>query len=253
MFGLSRPWGQVLLISLAAWSRRCGRVIALPWGEQQWNSRTFLAPVAIGIVSIVAIVPSVVTDSIVDSVPDSQADSQTSSVAPPAERADEVVSGEDAQSADADPEVASIAEIARLKDQLLRTLADFDNFRKRTRREITDAERIAREDLLRELLPVFDNLERASQHAVGSTDFQSLADGIQIVMRQFVDTLAKLGVERVATIGLPFDPAVHEAVQQVESADLPAGSVAQELLAGYHVGDRLIRPAMVVVARPASS
>jgi molecular chaperone GrpE len=198
-------------------------------------------------------VPNVVTDSIVDSIPDSEADSRTSSVAPPAETLDTAGSKEDAQSAaDADPEAAAKAEIARLKDQLLRTLADFDNFRKRTRREISDAERIAREDLLRELLPVFDNLERASQHAVGSTDFQSLADGIQIVMRQFLDTLAKLGVERVATVGLPFDPAVHEAVQQVESAELPPGCVAQELLAGYHVGERLIRPAMVVVARPAS-
>jgi molecular chaperone GrpE len=173
---------------------------------------------------------------------------------PPAEASDLGASSEDPQSAaEADPEAASKAEIARLKDQLLRTLADFDNFRKRSRREISDAERVAREELLRELLPVFDNLERASQHAVGSTDFQSLADGIQIVMRQFLDTLARLGVERVATVGLPFDPAVHEAVQQVESADLPPGSVAQELLAGYHVGDRLIRPAMVVVARPAAS
>lgn len=209
---------------------------------------------SIGIVPRVTIVPNVVTDSTVDSVPDSKADSQTSSAVPPAEASDLGASSEDPQSAaEADPEAASKAEIARLKDQLLRTLADFDNFRKRSRREISDAERVAREELLRELLPVFDNLERASQHAVGSTDFQSLADGIQIVMRQFLDTLARLGVERVATVGLPFDPAVHEAVQQVESADLPPGSVAQELLAGYHVGDRLIRPAMVVVARPAAS
>jgi len=174
-------------------------------------------------------------------------------VVPPAEASDLGASDDPQSAAEVDPEAASKAEIARLKDQLLRTLADFDNFRKRSRREISDAERIAREELLRELLPVFDNLERASQHAVGSTDFQSLADGIQIVMRQFLDTLARLGVERVATVGLPFDPAVHEAVQQVESADLPPGSVAQELLAGYHVGDRLIRPAMVVVARPVAT
>ena len=208
---------------------------------------------SIGIVPGVTIVPNVVTDSTVDSVPDSKADSQTSSVVPPAEASDLGASEDPQSAAEVDPEAASKAEIARLKDQLLRTLADFDNFRKRSRREISDAERIAREELLRELLPVFDNLERASQHAVGSTDFQSLADGIQIVMRQFLDTLARLGVERVATVGLPFDPAVHEAVQQVESADLPPGSVAQELLAGYHVGDRLIRPAMVVVARPVAT
>ena len=199
--------------------------------------------------------PSVVADSINIPVQDSSADSLTSSTAPPMEPSDADAAGNAQESVAEEPdaETALRAEVARLKDQLLRTLADFDNFRKRTRREVSDAERIAREDLLRELLPVFDNLERASQHAGGSTDVQSLADGIQLVMRQFQDTLAKLGVERVATVGQPFDPAVHEAVQQVESADLPPGSVAQELLAGYHVGDRLIRPAMVVVARPVTS
>ena len=158
-------------------------------------------------------------------------------------------------SADAEPNVEETlkAEVARLKDQLLRTLADFDNFRKRSRREISDAERMAREDFLRELLPVFDNLERASQHAVEATDIQSLKEGIQMVMRQFLDTLTKLNVERVQSVGLPFDPAVHEAVQQVESSELPPGAVAQELLAGYRVGDRLIRPAMVVVVRPSAN
>jgi len=194
----------------------------------------------------VAIVRSVVADSIDDSVLNSEAGTQTSE---PASSADDSTGSQP----ESDLEAAHAAEVARLKDQLLRTLADFDNFRKRTRREISDAERVSREDLLRELLPVFDNLERASQHAAGSTDVQSLADGIQIVMRQFLETLAKLGIERVASVGLPFDPAVHEAVQQVESADVPAGAVAQELLAGYHVGERLIRPAMVVVARPLST
>jgi molecular chaperone GrpE len=190
----------------------------------------------------------------VDFVPDSQTDTQTLNAATPTEVSTNSSSNEELQSAAEPDERETLkSEVARLRDQLLRTLADFDNFRKRSRREISDAERIAREELLRELLPVFDNLERANQHAVGSTDIQSLAGGIQIVMRQFIDTLAKLGVERVATVGQPFDPAVHEAVQQVESADLPPGSIAQELLAGYHVGERLIRPAMVVVARPAAS
>ncbi len=186
--------------------------------------------------------------------PDSEADSRTSSVAPPADASTaNGFDGDLPSETDLDTDGALKAELARLKDQLLRTLADFDNFRKRSRREISDTVRLAREELLRDLLPVFDNLERAGQHAAGSTDIQPLADGIQIVMRQFLDTLAKLGVERVATVGQPFDPAVHEAVQQVESADLPPGSIAQELLAGYHVGDRLIRPAMVVVARPATT
>jgi molecular chaperone GrpE len=145
-------------------------------------------------------------------------------------------------------------EAARLKDQLLRLAADFDNFRKRSRREIADAERMAREDLLRELLPVFDNLERASQHAGTVTEVQALVDGLSMVSRLFVDTLSRLGVERVATVGVSFDPAVHEAVQQIETTEQPAGSVYAEILAGYRFGERLIRPAMVVVAKaPASA
>jgi molecular chaperone GrpE len=141
------------------------------------------------------------------------------------------------------------AEATRLKDQLLRLAADFDNFRKRSRREISDAERMAREELLRELLPVFDNLDRASQHAGAATDVQSLVDGVSMVTRQFVDTLGRLGVERVQAVGAAFDPAVHEAVQQVETADQPPGVVCAEILAGYRFGERLLRPAMVVVAK----
>jgi molecular chaperone GrpE len=141
------------------------------------------------------------------------------------------------------------AEAARLKDQLLRLAADFDNFRKRSRRELGDAERTAREELLRELLPVFDNLERASQHAGAAADVQSLVDGITMVNRQFVDTLSRLGVQRIQTVGVAFDPAVHEAVQQLETADQPPGVVFAEVLGGYRLGERLIRPAMVVVAK----
>ncbi len=186
----------------------------------------------------------------------------------PGDQADSEISGNNVAATGGEPQATGVppaadtessveeqlnAEVARLKDQLLRTLADFDNFRKRSRREISDAERMAREELLRELLPVFDNLERASQHAVGTADVQTLNEGLQIVMRQFIDTLNKLGIERVVSVGQAFDPAVHEAVQQVESSELPPGAVAHELLAGYHVGDRLIRPAMVVVVKPSSS
>jgi len=158
--------------------------------------------------------------------------------------------GKDAsENGDASVEDQLRAEAARLKDQLLRLAADFDNYRKRSRREISDAERMAREELLRELLPVFDNLERASQHAAPGTDVQSIWDGIMLVNRQFIDTLARLGVERIKTVGQAFDPSVHEAVQQVETADQPPGAVCAEVLGGYRFGDRLIRPAMVVVAK----
>jgi molecular chaperone GrpE len=141
------------------------------------------------------------------------------------------------------------AEVARIRDQLLRTAADYDNFRKRSRREVADAERRGREDLLKDLLPVFDNLERAALHAETASDVKSLADGIGMVMRQFTDTLGRLGIERVASVGSAFDPSQHEAIQQLETADHPPGTIAAEVQAGYKLGDRLIRPALVVVAK----
>lgn len=156
---------------------------------------------------------------------------------------------------DALPDVVQAAreDALKIRDQLLRTAADFDNFKKRARRDLQDAERVAREDFLRDLLPVFDNLERATQHAGTATDVKSLAQGIELVMRQFVDTLSRLGVERIQALGQPFDPALHEAVQQQETLDEPPGTVLTEIQAGYRIGDRLVRPAMVVVARPPSS
>lgn len=148
-----------------------------------------------------------------------------------------------------DPLETAKAELARLRDQLLRTAADFDNFRKRSRRELADGESRARESLLRELLPVFDNLERATSHAESATDPKALGDGIRMVLRQFNDTLGRLGITRIAGVGSPFDPSVHEALQQMETAEHAPGSVAAEVQAGYRWGDRLIRPALVVVAK----
>ncbi len=148
-----------------------------------------------------------------------------------------------------DPLEVSKAEVAKLRDQLLRTAADFDNFRKRSRRELADAEKRSREDMIKELLPVFDNLERATAHAETATDVKALADGIGLVKRQFLDTLAKIGIERINAQGQAFDPAFHEAVQQFETADHPPGTVIHEVQAGYIQGDKLVRPAIVVVAK----
>jgi molecular chaperone GrpE len=153
------------------------------------------------------------------------------------------------QTPPADPLEEARGEAARLRDQLLRTAADFDNYKKRARREQQDGERRAREDMLRDLLPVFDNLSRAVQHAESASDVKSLADGISMVIRQFEDTLGKLGVERIKSVGQGFDPAVHEAIQQLETTEHAPGTVAAELQAGYRTGDRVVRPALVVVAK----
>ncbi|HVY46227.1 MAG TPA: nucleotide exchange factor GrpE [Minicystis sp.] len=187
----------------------------------------------------------------VETTEGTEADAQAA--ASPGGPAAEAAKPTDAATAEAKPDPA--AEAARLRDQLLRTAADFDNFRKRSRREIEDAQRRGREGAIKELLPVFDNLERAAVHAEGATDAKAVADGLRIVLKQFLDTLDKMGVKRVPAVGQPFDPAVHEAIQHLESADHPAGVIMAEVQPGYSLGDRLIRAAMVVVSKgpPAAS
>jgi molecular chaperone GrpE len=148
-----------------------------------------------------------------------------------------------------DPLEEAKAEVAKVRDQLLRTAADFDNYRKRTRRDVDDAQKKGSEELLRTLLPVFDNLERAVLHAEQAADAKAIAEGVRMVLKQFGDTLGRAGITRVAGVGEPFDPMVHEAVQQVESTDAKPGTVIAEVQPGYRMGDRLIRAAMVVVAK----
>jgi molecular chaperone GrpE len=141
------------------------------------------------------------------------------------------------------------AERDKLRDQLLRTAADFDNFRKRTRRDLDEARQRSKDELIRELLPVFDNLERALQTVGGASDVSSVVEGVRMVLKLFEDTTERMGLVRVSAVGQRFDPAVHEAIQQKETEDQPPGTVIAEIAAGYRFGERLVRPAMVVVAR----
>jgi molecular chaperone GrpE len=151
-----------------------------------------------------------------------------------------------------DPLSQAREEAQRLKDNWMRTAADFDNYRKRSRRELEDARRSGREDLLKELLPVFDNLERGMTSAKQANDVKAVVDGLQMILKQFESTLSKVGIQRVPTIGAPFDPMMHEAIQQVETSEHPPGTVVAEVQPGYLAGERLIRAAMVVVAKPKS-
>jgi len=143
------------------------------------------------------------------------------------------------------------AEVARMRDQLLRTAADFDNFRKRSRRSEDDAQRRGREQMLKDLLPVFDNLERAVQHAETSQEAQGVVSGLKMVLKLFTDTLERVGIKRIATVGQAFDPTKHEAIQQMESKDHPAGMIIAEVQPGYMIGDALVREAKVVVSKGA--
>lgn len=150
---------------------------------------------------------------------------------------------------------AEKAQLAREKqdnwDRLLRTTADLDNLRKRSRRELDDAKIEARTKVLREMLPVIDNLERAVEHAESgpSNSAASVIEGVKLVLRQFGQALERCDVTPVDAVGKPFDPNLHEAISQVETAEHAPGSVVQALQKGYTIGNRLLRPALVVVAK----
>ena len=150
----------------------------------------------------------------------------------------------------ADPLAEAKAEAQRFRDQWMRSAADFDNFRKRSRKELEDTRKAGREELLKDLLPVFDNLERAMTSAERATEVKPVSDGLKMVLRQFIDTLGRSGITKVPTVGQQFDPGLHEAIQQVETDEQPPGTVVAEVQPGYLRGDRLIRAAMVVVAKP---
>jgi molecular chaperone GrpE len=149
----------------------------------------------------------------------------------------------------ADPLAQAQAEAAKNKDAWLRSAADFDNFRKRTKRDLDEARRASREEVLRALLPVFDNLDRAIQSSARSSDVKAMVDGLSMVHRQFVDALGREGITKVPTVGQSFDPSIHEAIQQVDTDEHPPGTVISEVQSGYSQGGRLLRAAMVVVAR----
>ena len=131
----------------------------------------------------------------------------------------------------------------------LRERAELENFKRRMQRDKSEALRFANEPLVRDLLPVVDNLERAIAHAQGGGNGQPLSEGVQLVLRAFLDVLEKHGVTRVSATGEPFDPTRHEAVAQVETEDLPPNSVAEEHTPGYSLHNRLLRAAMVSVSK----
>jgi molecular chaperone GrpE len=139
------------------------------------------------------------------------------------------------------------AEVKRLRDKSIRTLADFDNFRKRVDRERSDQSRYAGTEILRELLSVIDNLERASE-AQGSPE--ETREGVELILRQLGELLKRHGVQRVSSDGERFDPAAHEAVVRHESDDVAEPTIVKELQSGYWLRERLLRPALVEVAVP---
>src|ERR1035441_153515 len=136
-------------------------------------------------------------------------------------------------------------------ERLLRTTADFDNFKKRAAREKQEAIKFANEGLLQKLLPVLENLDMAlaATQAARPEDGQSLQSGVNMISQQLKNVLMEAGLEELDARGRPFDPNLHEALMQKETSDVPEGQVVQQLRKGYKFRDRLLRPAGVVVDR----
>lgn len=142
-------------------------------------------------------------------------------------------------------------EKAQLEERWVRLQADFDNHRKRTLREKQEALSYGHELVVKDLLPVVDNLERAIEHASASTgaDFEGMLQGVDLVRRELLAVLAKHGVSPIEAEGEVFDPNLHEALGQMEDDKVPAGRVGKMLQRGYRLRDRLLRPARVMVSK----
>jgi molecular chaperone GrpE len=139
------------------------------------------------------------------------------------------------------------AENAAYLDRLARLQAEFENFRKRSAREQEEFRGYALADALKQMLPLLDSLDRALKTENASTeDFRS---GVELIDRQFHDVFTKLGVEPIVAQGQPFDPSLHQAIQMVDSTEVPDNHVIDELQRGYRIKSRLLRPAMVTVSR----
>jgi molecular chaperone GrpE len=132
-----------------------------------------------------------------------------------------------------------------LKNRYLRTLADFDNLRKRTEREKTDFFRYATAAVLKDLLPVFDNFDRALSHSEANDEFHK---GVELIYKQLYDVLYRHGLRPIDQAGVHFDPNIHEAVVREEDPSVPSHTVTEILQKGYFLHDRLLRPALVKVA-----
>jgi molecular chaperone GrpE len=134
-------------------------------------------------------------------------------------------------------------------DKYVRAVAELDNYKKRAVREKADAIKYGNENLLRDILPLVDNMDRAMEHACNSEDFNAFREGLKMLQQQLLGCLQKHGVEKIEAVGKDFDPNVHEAMLQVESKEHEASKVVGEFERGYLLNGRLLRPSKVSVCR----
>jgi molecular chaperone GrpE len=147
------------------------------------------------------------------------------------------------------------AEFEELTDRNVRLQAEFENFRRRGLKERQEAHNFGHQNLVKDLLPAVDNLDRALAHSEGSSgaDLEGVLQGIELVRRELLGVLGKHGVEKVEASGVPFDPVVHEAMAQIENDDVAPNTVVQVLEEGYKLRDRMLRPSRVLVSKKSGS
>ena len=139
-------------------------------------------------------------------------------------------------------------QLAEQKDRMLRAVAEADNVRRRTQRDAEDRVRYANESLVRELLPLLDNFDRALASARAATGAESVLAGVELIQRELLRVLERAGVTRYSAVGQRFDPTRHEAIARVTSVDAAPNTVVSETAPGYMLHGRVVRPAMVAVA-----
>ena len=179
-----------------------------------------------------------------DSIKESQTEADP--VAP--DESPEVVTGDEVG-----PEQKAQEELQILQDKYMRLAAEFENYKRRAQRDQSDSVRYANESLLKNLLPTLDNLERAIKSGIDAGASGALIEGVELTHKQFLETVGKLGVRQVSSEGAEFDPNVHQAVAQVESETAAPNTVVEEFQKGYFLHDRILRPAMVTVAKEKSN
>jgi molecular chaperone GrpE len=153
------------------------------------------------------------------------------------------------------PSTSLDRELADMKDRLLRALADMENMRKRTEREVADARVYGISSFARDVVGVADNMHRSMQalddelRAKADEGLKALLDGVELTERELINVLEKHGVKKIEPLGQKFDPNRHQAMFEVEDASVPSGTVAQVMQAGYLIGERVLRPALVAVTK----
>ncbi|MCG3114683.1 MAG: nucleotide exchange factor GrpE [Candidatus Manganitrophus sp. SA1] len=143
-------------------------------------------------------------------------------------------------------------EARQAQERFMRTLADFENYKKRAQRDQSDALKYANEKLIKELLPVIDNLERALAHSRETRDFDRMMEGVELIRKQLLSALGKFGVVPIESLNQPFDPSLHQSIGQIEveeGSDAKENQVIGETQKGYHLNDRVLRPSLVMIAK----